>query len=148
MESSNTVTPVNLMTSSGQIVYRKVDGQVVWYGFQFEPSDKFKEFMRQDVRSRLELDEVNRELEAHAQEQTALKFGKGSSEIPRFNVPLETRSWVIGEVIAEAYLQNNYKIEWPWTQDMIFEYQTQASPGQTLLDLLRKRTEQNSYLER
>ena len=72
MESSNTVTPVNLMTSSGQIVYRKVDGQVVWYGFQFEPSDKFKEFMRQDVRSRLELDEVNRELEAHAQEQTAL----------------------------------------------------------------------------
>ena len=124
------------MTSSGKIIYYSTDGQVIWYGFQFEPGDKFKEFMRQDVRSRLEPEEVIRELEAHAQEQIALKFGKGSSSIPQFNQPLETQPWVIGEAIAEAYLQNNCKIKWPWNMRYDLRIPNASLPGADLVGFI------------
>ena len=124
------------MTSSGKIIYSNADGQVIWYGFQFEPGEKFKDFMRQDVRSRLELEEVNREIEAHAQEQIASKFGKESSRTPWFNESLETRSWVIGEAIAEAYLQNNCKIKWPWNMRYDLRIPNASLPGADLVGFI------------
>ena len=109
INSISIVTPVILMTSSGKIVYHSADGQVIWYGLQFEAGDNFKEFMRQDVRSILIDEEEISELDAIDQIASSSNF---DNESVRTILISGTPSWAIGEAIAEAYLQNSYNIHW------------------------------------
>ena len=122
------------MTSSGKIVYSNADGQVNWYGFQFELGEKFKEFMRQDVRSKLIDEEEISELDAIDQATSSSKF---ENEDVRTILVNGTPSWTIGEAIAETYLQNNCNIHWLWNTRNDVRTPNASLPGPDLVGFIQ-----------
>ena len=131
------------MHQNEKIFYRNKSGQVIWYGVQFERGDEFKNFLFQDVHSRLEDEELDSGLEAIAQGAVEINYSKEKFNKFLDNKPSQTRLWVFGEALAEAYLQINYKIEWPWNTKRDVRTRDSSLPGPDLIGFIENKNGTN-----
>ena len=115
------------------ISYEDQDRQVSWRGLSVDDGDSFNKFMTTDVASRLHDEEGTTEFEAHLRNLANTGFARDSlNDILAAEIP-EERDWAIGEAIAEAYLEREHEITWPWNMERDKRNPKASLPGADLV---------------
>lgn len=113
--------------------YHARDRQVTWYGVGMTAGEEFDTFISNDVASRLNDEEGQRELEAHLRGLANTGFARESLyAILASNAP-EERSWAVGEAMAEAYLNREHAVTWPWNMERDKRTPKASLPGADLV---------------
>ncbi len=115
------------------ISYEDQNRQVSWRGLSVADGDGFNEFMTNDVASRLYDEEGTTEFEAHLRSLANTGFARDSlNDILAAEIP-EERDWAVGEAIAEAYLEREHEITWPWNMERDKRNPKASLPGADLV---------------
>jgi hypothetical protein len=94
--------------------YEQRDRQAIWRGVSIVDGETYHSFMGNEVTFRLHDEEGAQEFESCLRGLAATGFARASlNEILAAEVP-EERSWAVGEALAEAYLERDLNITWPW----------------------------------
>ena len=97
-----------------KIIYAGQDRQVSWRGVRMAEGDDFETFISTNVSSRFHDEEGSAEFESHLQGLANTGFARQNLHaIMEAEIP-EQRTWAVGEAMAEAYLEHEYQITWPW----------------------------------
>lgn len=123
------------MTNSplGLISYESQDRQVSWLGVKMAARDDFDAFMTNDVASRLKDEEGKKEFEAHLRGLATTGFARESLRAILEAEVSEERDWAIGEAVAEAYLEREYGVIWPWNMERDKRALNASLPGADLI---------------
>jgi len=90
---------------------------VSWSGLQCSNNDQFSKFLTTKVASRLDDSEGNDEFRSHLNGLALTGLGKDSlAEVLNADHP-EERAWAAGEALAEAYLEEEEDIVFPWNME-------------------------------
>jgi hypothetical protein len=115
------------------VVFEGQAGQVSWRGVLMADDEAFQMFLTDDVASRLH-DAAGRTIfEAHLRGLANTGFARDSlNAILAAEVP-EHRDWAVGEAMAEAYLEREYDITWPWNMERDKRNPRASLPGADLV---------------
>lgn len=94
---------------------------------------EFNTFLANNVTSRLYDVEGNAEFKAHLTGLVNTGFAKDSLQAILMADNPEQRDWAIGEAIAEAYLERDYDITWPWNMERDKRNPKASLPGADLI---------------
>jgi len=123
------VTEASLSTTH----YETRAGQITWRGASMTAGKEFNTFISNDVASRLNDEEGQREFEAHLRGLANTGFARDSlDEILASNTP-EERDWAVGEAMAEAYLSREHAVTWPWNMERDKRTPKASLPGADLV---------------
>lgn len=115
------------------VSYESQNGQVSWCGVSMADGNGFNAFMTNDVASRLQDAEGHAEFEAHLRGLANTGFARDSlNAILAAEVP-EERDWAVGEAMAEAYLNREHEITWPWNMERDKRNPNASLPGADLV---------------
>jgi len=123
------------MTDSGlsTINYEAQDREVSWRGVSMADEDSFDAFITSEVASRLRDREAANEFEAHLRGLANTGFARDNlNRILAAEVP-EERSWAVCEALAEAYLEREHNITWPWNMEREKRTPKACLPGADLV---------------
>lgn len=113
--------------------YEEQNRQVRWCGVSIVEGDVFDSFISNDVVSRLNDEEGNRDFETHLRGIAITGFARESlSEVLMYEI-LEDRTWAIGEAFAEAYLEREFCVKWPWNMLRDVRVPNASLPGADLV---------------
>ena len=113
--------------------YECIDPQVTCRGVSLARGDEFNSFMNRQVSSRLNDTEGTTEFESHLRGLQTTGFGKTNIEKILATEESETRGWAIGESIAEAYLEREEDVVWPWNKSRDILASKASLPGADLI---------------
>ena len=99
------------------VSYEGLDSQVSWCGVRMADGDDFNAFMTRNVLSRLHDEEGKVSFEAYLRGLASTGFASDSLDAILGAEDPEERDWAVGEAIAEAYLENEHGIIWPWNME-------------------------------
>ncbi|MCG8393298.1 MAG: hypothetical protein MI745_09460 [Pseudomonadales bacterium] len=117
--------------------YSDSKDEVSWKGLSFQPAQSFDQFMSTQAIPRLTDADFASEFEEHLKGLTSTGFGEENlSVLLEAEIP-ETRSWAIGEAIAEAWLELNEQVIWPWHHDRDKRTPKASLPGKDLIGFAR-----------
>lgn len=120
-------------TALSTISYGAQDRQVSWRGVSMDDGDEFNAFMTSDVASRLHDEEGATEFEAHLRGLANTGFARDSlNAVLAAEIP-EERDWAVGEAMAEAYLEREHQITWPWNMERDKRTPKTSLPGADLV---------------
>lgn len=115
------------------VSYEHRDRQVAWCGINVVDGDIYHSFMKNEVASRLHDEEGAQEFETCLRGLATTGFARGSlNAILDAEVP-EERSWAVGEALAEAYLESELDITWPWNMERDKRTPKASLPGADLV---------------
>jgi len=115
------------------VSYEHQDRQAAWCGINVVDGDIYHSFMKNEVASRLHDEEGGQELEICLRGLASTGFARESlNAILAAEVP-EERSWTIGEALAEAYLESELAITWPWNMQRDKRTPKASLPGADLV---------------
>ena len=115
------------------VIYEEQAQQVSWRGVSMEDNDKFNVFISTNVSSRFHDEEGSAEFESHLQGLANTGFArKNLHAIMEAEIP-EQRTWAVGEAMAEAYLEHEYQITWPWNMARDRRNPNASLPGADLV---------------
>lgn len=115
------------------IDYEAQDRQVSWRGVSMVDGEVFEAFISNDVASRLHDNEGATELEAHLRGLANTGFARDSLDaVLAAEIP-EQRNWAVGEAMAEAYLECEHEITWPWNMERDKRHPNASLPGADLV---------------
>jgi len=97
--------------------YEGRDRQAAWCGIDVVEGEIFHTFMKNEVASRLYDEEGEQEFETYLRGIATTGFARDSLNTVLAAEVREERSWAIGEAIAEAYLESEENITWPWNME-------------------------------
>jgi len=97
--------------------YEGQKNQVSWHGINLSDNADFKKFVSEDVTSRLRDTEGREDCESHLRSLSLTGFGKENLEEVLQAEIEEDRDWAVGEAFAEAWLDREYNITWPWNME-------------------------------
>jgi hypothetical protein len=120
-------------TSLGTTLYEDEKRQVRWHGVGVDDGDEFKTFMTKDVASRLHDEEGMAEFEAHVRGLANTGFARESLDAVLAAELAEERDWAVGEALAEAYLEREHKVTWPWNAERDKRNPKASLPGADLV---------------
>jgi hypothetical protein len=113
--------------------YENHDRQAAWCGLVVIESESYYLFISNEVASRLHDAEGAREFETCLRGLATTGFARESlNAILTAEIP-EERSWAVGEALAEAYLENNLNIMWPWNTERDKRTPKASLPGADLI---------------
>ncbi|MCG3714332.1 hypothetical protein L5F64_01970 [Aliarcobacter butzleri] len=96
--------------------YNNTHENVQWQGFRVETDEIFEQFMANEVRHRVEDEEGRNDLENHLLGLASTNFEVENIENLLNSVQNEERAWAIGEAFAEAILEQENNVTFPWNQ--------------------------------
>lgn len=102
------------MASFIDVVYENEDRQVSWRGVKMTDCDDFDTFMAEDVASRLYDEEERTEFQVHLRGLNNTDFAPENLDAILAADTEESKDWVVGEAIAEAFLTQEHNVVWPW----------------------------------
>lgn len=115
------------------ISYEDFNEQAAWRGVDVADDDVFRSFMTKEVGSRLHDTEGAKEFEACLRGLPGTGFARDNlSAILAAEVP-EERSWAVGEALAEAYLESELDVAWPWNKARDVRTPNAILPGADLI---------------
>lgn len=115
------------------LIYDHNDRQVVWQGIKIVAGDVFDSFITKNVASRLRDEEVEKDFRAHLRGLATTGFARTHLEaILAAEVP-EERDWAVGESVAEAYLEKELNVTWPWNMQRDKRTPKASLPGADLI---------------
>jgi hypothetical protein len=115
------------------VIYEQCDRQAVWRGIKVVDGDMYHSFLQNEVAARLHDVEGKKDYETCLRGLSTTGFARESlnailvAEIP------EERSWAIGEALAEAYLESELDIIWPWNMERDKRTPNASLPGPDLV---------------
>lgn len=118
-------------------IYTGKQDQSVWHGYIFFDNQIFDSFIKEEVASRLNDEEGTSEFELQLQSLSLTDFGTESlraildAEIP------EERDWAVGESIAEAWLDREHGVIWPWNAERDKKNPKSSLPGADLVGFIQ-----------
>ena len=120
-------------SSDNAISYDDKDRQVSWRGVSMKDGSEFENFIESSVKSRLYDIEGNTDFETHLVGLANTGFARESLKAIMEEETHEDRDWAIGEALAEAYLENEYGISWPWNMKRDMRNPRASLPGADLI---------------
>ena len=118
--------------------YECIDRQVTCLGVSIAEGEKFNSFMHSEVSDRLNDIEGVNEFESHLRSLPATGFGISNFENLFAAEDSEERGWAIGESIAEAYLEREENVIWPWNKSRDKLASKASLPGADLIGFVEK----------
>lgn len=121
--------------------YQGEERQVRWQGHALTGGSAFGSFMQNDVAARLNDEEGTTEFESHLRSLSLTEFGSESLEtVLSANSP-EERDWAVGEAMAEAWLEKEHQVIWPWNMERDKRNANASLPGADLVGFVRNSSE-------
>lgn len=108
-------------------------GQVSWLGVGMEDNEGFNSFVTGDVESRLHDTEGHDEFETYLRGLANTGFANNNLNAILEAEIQEERDWAIGEAMAEAYLNLEHGIIWPWNMERDKRNPNASLPGADLV---------------
>ncbi len=121
------------LSSFATVIYDNHDGQVSWRGVSMADGNDFNTFMTNDVASRLQDAEGHAEFEAHLRGLANTGFARDNLNVILAAEVPEERNWAVGEAMAEAYLNHEHEITWPWNMERDKRNPNASLPGADLV---------------
>ncbi len=115
------------------IDYEGQDQQVSWQGVHMEDGDGFAMFLTNNVASRAYDEEGTTLFESHIRGLSNTGFSIGSVHAILAVTGPERSGWAISEALAEAYLENECRIIWPWNMKRDMRNPNASLPGPDLI---------------
>lgn len=123
------------------LAYEDREQEVCWQGYNLLDNDAFNSFMTENVAVRLNDEKGFSEFKSHLQSLSLTGFGKSSlAAVLEASIP-EERDWSVSEALAEAWLNERYKVIWPWNMERDKRNANASLPGADLIGFLVKGTE-------
>ncbi len=117
------------------VVYGGGLGCVSWTGYRFMDSVFFDWFLENEVADRLD----DSQLEAEFFQELTTELGeKSNMNLARFRYH-EERSWVASEALAEAFLEKDYKVVFPWNMRRDNRNRHASSSGADIVGLVEQK---------
>jgi len=121
-------------------VYENNHDCVSWFGLQCTDNEQFSEFLNTRVASRLDDTEGNDAFRNHLNGLALTGLGKESlSAVLNAEQP-EERAWAAGEALAEAFLEENEDVIFPWNMERDKRNPFGSLPGADLVGFVNKET--------
>lgn len=114
-------------------IYRNDSGVVSWHGVCIKDCDTFNSFIARNVTARLYDEEGGTEFESCLRGIANTGFARNSLNAILAAEVREERDWAIGEAIAEAYLESEHNITWPWNMRRDRRNPNASLPGADLI---------------
>lgn len=116
--------------------YNNSHKNVQWYGFSVQDNQDYQNFMENNVRARLNDEEGQQIVENHLRPLASEGFEtEALDELLNANHQ-EERDWAVGEAFAEAVLEENYGVEFPWNQARDLRNENASLPGADIVGLI------------
>ncbi len=98
-------------------VYQNTHHCVSWVGLKYKDNEQFSAFLTTKVANRLDDTEGNTEFHNHLRGLDLTGLGKTAlAEVLNAKQP-EERSWAAGEALAEAFLEKEKSVVFPWNME-------------------------------
>lgn len=120
-------------TALAIVSYEAQDRQAAWCGVSILDGDIYHSFMENEVASRLHDEEGTQEFETCLRGLATTGFAQDSLDAILAAEVSEERSWAIGEACAEAYLESEFNITWPWNMERDKRTPKASLPGADLV---------------
>jgi len=117
--------------------YTGQEQQVSWDGVSLKDCEEFNTFMKKDVASRLYDQEGNDGFESHLRGMASTGFAKESLNRILSAEILEERDWAVAEALAEAWLNKEYNVIWPWNMERDKRNPKASLPGADLIGFIQ-----------
>jgi len=120
-------------TALADISYEYRDRQVAWCGISIVDGDIYHSFIENEVVSRLHDEEGAQEFVTCMRGLATTGFAEDSLNAILAAEVSEERSWAVGEAWAEAYLESEFAITWPWNMERDKRTPKASLPGADLV---------------
>lgn len=123
------------------ICYQNTDRQVSWLGVSIEDGETFEFFLTNDVASRLHDEPGTEEFNTYLRGLASTGFAEESLNQVLAAIVPEERDWAVGESMAEAYLNREHEVTWPWNMERDKRTPKASLPGADLIGFKADGTE-------
>jgi len=113
--------------------YSDQQDPVSWGGFDIQECDEFRNFMSNEVSSRLHDEEGITSFEADLRGLATTGFAHQSLSDILNAAADEERDWAVGEAIAEVWLEEEHSVIWPWNTERDKKVASASLPGADLV---------------
>lgn len=132
--------------STQRICFKDSEGQADWYGIECSEGDELAQFLMGPVVSRLKDTEASDRFETDLRNLASTDFQVESlRQILEAEIP-EERDWAIGESIAEACLEHDHGVQWPWNHARDKRNPFASLPGADLVGFITENGETSLVL--
>ncbi|GIT98801.1 hypothetical protein [Sulfurovum sp. TSL1] len=122
--------------------YNNIHNNVTWYGFSVQDNQNYQTFMENNVRSHLNDEEARETVENHLRLLVADGFQVAALDELLNAEHQEERDWAVGESFAEAVLEDEYNVEFPWNQARDLRNENASLPGADIVGLINDNGQQ------
>lgn len=116
--------------------YTGSHNSVVWQGYTVEDNSTYRSFMKNEVRERLNDESGKAEIESHLRGLASTGFDLDNINELLSATPTEEKAWAIGEAFAEAILEKENSVEFPWNQKRDLRNENSSLSGADLIGLI------------
>ena len=116
--------------------YNNSHNNVEWFGYSIQDNQEYQTFMENNVRARLNDEDGQRIFENHLRPLVAEGFQTDALNTLLNANHQEERDWAIGESFAEAILEEEYHVEFPWNQARDLRNENASLPGADIVGLI------------
>jgi len=109
---------------------------VIWQGYRVEDNSIYRNFITNEVRERLNDESGQREIENHLRGLASTGFEQKNLNELLNTKPIEEKDWAIGEAFAEAILEKENNVEFPWNQKRDLRNENSSLSGADLIGLI------------
>lgn len=116
--------------------YTGTHNNVVWRGYTVEDNNVYHDFMKNEVRERLNDESGKAEIESHLRGLASTGFDLDNINELLSATATEEKAWAIGEAFAEAILEKENSVEFPWNQKRDLRNENSSLSGADLIGLI------------
>ncbi len=109
---------------------------VEWQGYDVENNAVYQSFMVTEVKERLADDSGQLEIESHLRGLASTSFETDNIDELLNAVNTEDKAWAVGEAFAEAILEKENNVEFPWNQKRDLRNENSSLSGADLIGLI------------
>ncbi len=109
---------------------------VAWQGYTVHDNITYKNFMKNEVRERLNDESGQTEIETHLRGLASTGFEENNINELLNATATEEKAWAIGEAFAEAILEKENNVEFPWNQKRDLRNENSNLSGADLIGLI------------
>ena len=116
--------------------YGDIHHKVEWQGYSVNNNNIYQTFMETNVRDRLNDTDGQAVVETHLRALASTDFEKDALETLLNAVAPEERDWAVGESFAEAILEREFDVKFPWNHARDLRNENASLPGADIVGLI------------
>jgi hypothetical protein len=122
--------------------YNNSHNNVEWFGYSVQDNQNYQTFMENNVRERLNDIDGQEIVENHLRPLASTGFEMANLEILLNARTQEERDWAVGESFAEAILERELDVIFPWNHARDLRNENASLPGADIVGLINDNGQQ------